>query len=32
MLLAPMIGESFSPISLVGGAIIIFGVWLVNRQ
>lgn len=31
MLLAPMIGESFSPISLVGGAIIIFGVWLVNR-
>jgi drug/metabolite transporter (DMT)-like permease len=31
MLLAPMIGESFSPISLAGGAVIIFGVWLVNR-
>lgn len=33
MLLAPfLIKESFSPISLIGGAIIIFGVWLVNRQ
>jgi drug/metabolite transporter (DMT)-like permease len=32
MLFAPIIGELFSPISLVGGAIIILGVWLVNRQ
>ena len=32
MLLAPVIGEPFQPLSLVGGAIIIFGVWLVNRQ
>lgn len=31
MLLAPIIGEPFSPISILGGAIIIFGVWLVNR-
>lgn len=31
MLFAPIIGEVFSPISLVGGAIIILGVWLVNR-
>lgn len=32
MLLAPMIHEPFSPISLVGGGVILFGVWLVNRQ
>jgi drug/metabolite transporter (DMT)-like permease len=31
MLLAPIIGEPFQPISLLGGAIIILGVWLVNR-
>lgn len=29
---APIIGETFSPITLLGGAIIIFGVWLVNRS
>lgn len=32
MLFAPIIGETFSPLSLVGGAIIILGVWLVNRN
>lgn len=32
MLLAPLIHEPFSPMSLVGGGIILFGVWLVNRQ
>jgi drug/metabolite transporter (DMT)-like permease len=32
MLFAPIIGETFSPVSLVGGAIIILGVWLVNRN
>ena len=32
MLAAPMLGEQITLISLLGGAIIIFGVWLVNRQ
>lgn len=32
ILAAPMIGEPITLISLIGGAIIIFGVWLVNRQ
>lgn len=32
MLFAPIIGETFSPLSLIGGAIIILGVWLVNRN
>jgi drug/metabolite transporter (DMT)-like permease len=32
LIAAPMIGEPITAISLVGGAIIIFGVWLVNRQ
>jgi len=32
MLFAPIIGETFSPISLLGGGIIILGVWLVNRR
>ncbi len=27
-----ILGEAFTPASLVGGAIILFGVWLVNRQ
>ena len=31
LIAAPMIGEPITLISLVGGAIIIFGVWLVNR-
>jgi drug/metabolite transporter (DMT)-like permease len=31
LIAAPMIGESITVISLIGGAIIIFGVWLVNR-
>ena len=32
LIAAPMIGEPITLISLIGGAIIIFGVWLVNRQ
>jgi len=32
LIAAPMIGEPITVISLIGGAIIIFGVWLVNRQ
>jgi drug/metabolite transporter (DMT)-like permease len=32
MLFAPIIGEAFSSISLVGGGIILLGVWLVNRN
>ena len=32
MLFAPIIGETFSPISLIGGGIILLGVWLVNRN
>jgi drug/metabolite transporter (DMT)-like permease len=32
MLAAPMLGEQITLISLLGGAIIIFGVWLVNRE
>ena len=32
MLAAVMIGERITVVSLVGGAIIIFGVWLVNRK
>ena len=31
LIAAPMIGEPITIISLIGGAIIIFGVWLVNR-
>jgi drug/metabolite transporter (DMT)-like permease len=27
-----MIGENITIISLIGGAIIIFGVWLVNKK
>jgi drug/metabolite transporter (DMT)-like permease len=32
ILAAMMIGEAITAISLIGGAIIIFGVWLVNRK
>jgi drug/metabolite transporter (DMT)-like permease len=32
VLAATMINEPITPITLIGGAIIIFGVWLVNRQ
>jgi len=32
LLAAPMIGEPITPISVLGGAIILAGVWLVNRQ
>lgn len=32
LIAAPMLGEPITMISLAGGAIIIFGVWLVNRQ
>jgi drug/metabolite transporter (DMT)-like permease len=32
LLAAVMIGESLTIVSLIGGAIIIFGVWLVNRN
>ncbi len=32
LIAAPLIGEPITAMSLAGGAIIIFGVWLVNRQ
>ena len=32
LIAAPMIGEPITLIALIGGAIILFGVWLVNRE